>query len=185
MKLKTALSQTFVKEAMSKGLSKYFAAFDYFAKVLVALSVASGGISIASSATVIVAPVKIASASFNFKISLTTGILKQLLSTTWNKEKKHNKIVVLARSKLNCIEMLICKVLIDFEISHEDYTTNTNEEEKCRRLKGNIRMTENQRSDTVKYKLIEEGKKCVINEIIRKNNGNIYRKKYITRITSD
>lgn len=158
---------------MSKGHSKYFAAFDYFAKVLVALSVASGGMSIASSATVIVAPVKIASASFNFKISLTTGILKQLLSTTWNKEKKHNKIVVLARSKLNCIEMLICKVFIDFEISHEDYTTITNEEDKCRRLKENIRMTENQKSNTEKYKLIEEGKKFGVNEIIRNINNKI------------
>ena len=38
-------------------------------------------------------------------------------------------------------------------------------------------MTENQRSNTEKYKLIEEGKKFGVNEIIRKNNGNIYRKK--------
>ena len=52
------------RELMSKRLSKYFASFDYFGKSLVVLSATSGRISIASFATVIGAPVVIASASF-------------------------------------------------------------------------------------------------------------------------
>ena len=38
---------------------------------------------------------------------------KKFLKTTRNKKKKHNKIVMLARSKLNSIESTISKALID------------------------------------------------------------------------
>ena len=63
-------------EAMSKGLSKYITAFGYFDKVLVALSATSAGVSIASVASDIGAPVGILIASFTFTFSITTGIMK-------------------------------------------------------------------------------------------------------------
>ena len=47
--------------------------------------------------TVIGAPVGIASASFTSIFSLTTGIIKKLLSIKRNKRKKHDKILVLAK----------------------------------------------------------------------------------------
>ena len=78
--------------------------FDYFDKSLTVLSVTTGSISIISFATVIRAPVGIASASFSLAFSILTGIVKKLLKITRNKKKKHNKIVILARSKLNSIE---------------------------------------------------------------------------------
>ena len=59
---------------------------------LIVLSVTTGNISIASFATVIGAPVGIASASFSLAFSIFTGIAKKLLKTTRNKMKKHNKI---------------------------------------------------------------------------------------------
>ena len=51
----------------------------------------------------LVQPVGIAGASFSFSFSITTRIIKKLLKTTRNNKKKHNKIVMLARSKLNSI----------------------------------------------------------------------------------
>ena len=51
------------RELISRRLSKYIASFDYFNKTLIALSASSGGMSIASFATVIGAPVGIATAS--------------------------------------------------------------------------------------------------------------------------
>ena len=36
------------------------------------------------------------------------------------KKKKHDKIVLLAKSKLNSIEVLISKALIDSNISHDE-----------------------------------------------------------------
>ena len=113
---------------MNKRLSKYTASFDYFDRPLIVLSVTTGSISIASFATVIGAPVGIVSASFTLVSSISTGIAMMLLKTTRNKKKKHNKIVMLARSKLNSIESKISEALINNEISHEDFMTIINEE---------------------------------------------------------
>ena len=54
------------------------------------------------------------------EISISTGLIKKLLKTTRNEKKKHNKIVILARSKLNSIESKISEVLKDNKIKHED-----------------------------------------------------------------
>ena len=97
--------------------------------------------------------------SFSHAFSITTGIVKKLLKTTRNKKKKHNKIVMLARSKLNSIESKTSEALINNEIIHEDFMTIINEEKKYRELKENIRMMNSQRSDVENISLIQEGKK--------------------------
>ena len=103
------------RELMSKKLGKYIASFDYFDKSLIVLSVKTGSISIASISTVTGAPVGIVGASFSLAFLIFTRILKIILKTTRNKKKKHNKIVLLARSKLNSIESKISKALINNE----------------------------------------------------------------------
>ena len=72
------------RKIMSKILSKYIAAFDYFDKTLIVLSATSGGISIISFRSVNGVPVRIARASFSLVFSLTTGIIKKLLEITRN-----------------------------------------------------------------------------------------------------
>ena len=51
-----------------------------------------------------------------------------MLETTRNKNENHNKIVILAMSKLNSIESKISEALINHKISDEDFTTIINEE---------------------------------------------------------
>ena len=92
---------------MSKRLNKYIACFDYFDKSLIVSSATNDSISITSFATVTGTPVGIASASLSLAFSLSTGLVKKLLKTIRNKKKKHNKVVILARSKLNSIESKI------------------------------------------------------------------------------
>ena len=150
------------RELMGKRLTKYIAFCDYFDKSLIVLSVTSGSISIASFATVIGTPVGTASASLSLTFSLSTGIVKKLLKTTRNK-KKHNKIIMLSRSKLNSIESKVSEALTKSEISHEDFMVIINEEKKYRELKESIRMMNSQRSDSEKINLIEEGKNIGIN----------------------
>ena len=158
------------RELMSKRLSKYIASFDYFDKSLIVLSVATGSISIASFATVIGAPAGIIGASCGFTFSITSGFVKRFLKTIRNKKKKHNKIVMLARSKLNSIESKIYEALINNETSHENFMTIINEEKKYRELKESIRMRNTQRSDSGKISLIEQGKKKIgINKVIKRN----------------
>ena len=91
--------------------------------------------------------------------SVTSGFVKKFLKTIRNKKKKHNKIFMLARSKLNSMESKISEALINNEISQEDFMTIVNEEKKYRELKESIRMTKSQRSVTEKVNLIEKGKK--------------------------
>ena len=95
--------------------------------------------------------------------------MKKLLKTTRNKKKKYNKILMLARSKLNSIESKISEALINSEISHEDFMRIINKEKKYRELKESIRMINSQRSNTEKINLIEEGKKIGIDEVIKHN----------------
>ena len=124
---------------------------------------------IASFATATGAPVGMVSASFTLAISISKGTVKRLLKTSRNKNKKHDKIVMLARSKLNSIESKIFEALTNNEISHEDFLTIMNEEKKYRELKESIRMMNSERSDVEKTKLIEDGKKIDINEVIKRN----------------
>ena len=155
------------RELMKKRHSKDIASFDYFDKSLIVLLVATGIIFMASFTTVIGAPVGIMSASCSLKFSVTTGFLKKILKTIRNKNKKHNKVVMLFRSKLNSMESKISDALINNAISHEDFMTwRLNEEKKYRELKESIRMMNNQWSDVAKIILIEEGKKGV-NEVMK------------------
>ena len=121
-------------------MSKYISFFYYFDKSLIVLSVTSGGVSIASFATVIGAPIGITSAILSLVFSLCTGLVKKLLKATRNKKKKHNKTVMFARRKLNGIESKISGALVNNQISHEDFITIINEERSYRELKERIRM---------------------------------------------
>ena len=71
----------------SKNLSKYVAGFDYIDKTLTVLYATSGRVFIIFSVSVVGAPIGIAEASFTLNFSLTTGIIKKLLSITRNKRK--------------------------------------------------------------------------------------------------
>ena len=104
----------------------------------------SGGVSIVSFAKVLEAPIGITSASLSLAFSLCTGLVKKLLKATRNKKTKHNKIVMLARNKLNSIENKRSQALIKDQISHEDFITIINEERNYRELKESIRMIKGQ-----------------------------------------
>ena len=125
---------------MSKKLSKYISFSGYFDESLIVLSVTSGAVSISSFATAIGTPIGITSASLSLAISLCIGLLKNLLKATRNKRKNHNKIVMLARRKLNSLEGKISVALI----SHEDFITIMNKEKNYRELKESIRMMKGQ-----------------------------------------
>ena len=106
---KCFISEIQERETISKKLVKVVliktASLDYMDKVLIVLSATSGGISIMSHSSVIGIPAGIISSSFTLVFSLTTGIIKiLLLKETRKKKKKHSKIIMLAKTKLNSIE---------------------------------------------------------------------------------
>ena len=109
------------RKSCSKKLSKYVTAFDYIDKILIVLSATSSGVLIISFTSIVGAPVGIASASLTLFFSLTTGIVKKLLNII--RKKRHDKIVILSKSKLNSNETLISQAIIDMEIRHEQFIT--------------------------------------------------------------
>ena len=122
-----------------KKISKYIVAFDYADKVFITLSESFGNLSIASYATVVGIPAGIAGASLTLIFTVTTGVVKTLLNITRKKKKKHNKIIALARSKLNVIENLISQALIDFEITHEEFSKIIYEKSNYEQIIDNIK----------------------------------------------
>ena len=120
-------------------ISKYIAAFDYAGKVFITLSASFGTLSIPSYATVVGIPAGIAGASLTLIFTVTTDVVKTLLRITRKKKKEHNKIIALARSKLNIIENLISQALIDFEITHEEFSKIIYEKNNYEQIIDNIR----------------------------------------------
>ena len=107
------------RESYSKKLNKYVTIFDYIDKILIVLSATTSGVSIISFTSIVGAPVGIASASLTLIFSLTTGIVKKSMNVTRNKKEKHDKILMMAKSKLSGIETLVSQAMIDTDISHE------------------------------------------------------------------
>ena len=69
------------------------------------------------------------------------GINKSLLKVTKKRKKKHNKIIALAKSKLNTIETLLSSALNDSRISHEEFTNIITEKNIYENIKENIKDT--------------------------------------------
>ena len=122
-----------------KKISKYIVAFDYADKLFITLSASFSTLSIASYATVVGIPAGITGASLTLIFTVTTGVVKTLLNITRKKKKKHNKIIALARCKLNIIENLISQALTDFEITHEEFSKIIYEKNNYEQIIDNIK----------------------------------------------
>ena len=139
------------RKSYSKKLNKSITIFDYIDKILISLRATTSGISIISFTSVIKLSVGIVSANFTLIFSLSAGIIKKLLNMTRNKKEKHDKILMLAESKLNSIETLISEALNDLNITHEEFKMILNEKDKYERTKYNL-ISENgdEKQETLK-----------------------------------
>ena len=143
------------RKSCSKKLSKYIAAFDYIDKILIVLSATTGERSIISFTTKFGTPAGIASASFTLTFSLSTGIIKKLLNITRKKKEKHDKILMLAKSKLNSIDKLISQALIDMDISHEEFITISKEKDKYEMIKDNLKSENGELYEIMRFNSVK------------------------------
>ena len=124
-----------------KKLNKYLVSLDYLDKIFITLSASFGTLSIASYASVVGIAAGITGASLTLVFTLGMGISKSLLKVTKKRKKKHNKIIVLAKSKLSDIETLLSSALNDSKISHEEFTSIITEKNTYENIKENIKNT--------------------------------------------
>ena len=96
---------------------------NYFKHFLVFLSVLSGCFSISACASFFSVLVGIVSSAVGIKISIITAGTKKYNSIV---KKKDDKIVLLAKIKLNTIEVLISKALIYLYINHDKFVSANN-----------------------------------------------------------
>ena len=126
-----------------KKLNKYIVSFNYLDQIFIALSASFGMLSIASYASVVGIPAGITGASLTLVFTIGTSISKSLLKLTKKRKKKHNKIIALAKNKLNTIDTLLSSALNDSEISHEEFSniiTEANIYESIKEILKNLRQ---------------------------------------------
>ena len=124
-----------------KKLNNYLVSFDYLDKIFITLSASFSTLSIASYASVLGLPVGIAGSSLTLIFTIGTGINKSLLRVTKKRKKKHNKMIALAKSKLNMIDALLSSALNDSKVSHEEFTNIITEKNIYENIKENIKDT--------------------------------------------
>ena len=84
-------------------------------------------------------PIGITSSAIGLKICAITAGIKKYKSIIKKKRKKHDKIILLANSKLNRIEVLISKDLIDSVISHNEIVLINNVLKEYNKMKEEIK----------------------------------------------
>ena len=94
--------------------------------MLILASAITGCVSISAFASLVCVPVGITSSAVGIKICAITVGIKKYKSFIKKNKKKHDKIVLLGKDKLNAIEVLISKALIDSYINHDKFISINN-----------------------------------------------------------
>ena len=111
---------------------------NYIEHLLTSISTVTGCVSISAFASLFGIPIGITSSTIGLKILITAGI-KKCKSIIKKKKKRHDKILLLAKSKLNSVEVLISEALIDSNISHDDFILINNVQKEFNDMKEEIK----------------------------------------------
>ena len=111
---------------MSEKYKKTCKYLNYAKNVLILSSTVAVCVSISAFASLVCIPVGITSSAVGINICAITAGIKKYKSIIKKKKKKHNRIMLLGKDKLNAIEVLISKALIDSYISHDEFVSLNN-----------------------------------------------------------
>ena len=106
---------------ISKKHKKVSTSLIYIETFLIFASKIIGCTSISCFASLVSIPIGITSSAIGVKICAITAGIEKYKRIIKRKKKKHDKIVLLAKSKLSSLELLISKALIDLVISHDEF----------------------------------------------------------------
>ena len=112
---------------------------NYIDHSLIVIFTIAGCVLISSFASLVRIPIGIASSTVGLKICVITARIKNYKSII-KKKKKHDKIVLSAKSKINSIEVLISKALIVPVISHDEFTWTNNVLKEYNQMKEEIQI---------------------------------------------
>ena len=122
-----------------KSKKKVYTSLNYIKHFLILASTVTGCVSTSAFASLVGIPRGIMSSTIGLKICAITAAIKKYKSTIKIKKKKHNKIILLAKSKLHSIEVSISKALIDSVISHDEFALINNFFKQYNKMKEEIK----------------------------------------------
>ena len=108
-------------ELISKKHKKVCIYLNYIEHFLILTSTITGCVSCSAFPSLTGIPIRITIFAIGLKICAITARIKKYKSKINKKKKKHDETVLLAKSKLNRLEVLISKILIDAVISHDEF----------------------------------------------------------------
>ena len=108
------------KELISKKHKKICATLNYIKHFLILASMAIGCISISDFASLVGIPIEITIFVTGLNMCAIKAVIKKYKSMIKKKKKKLDKTVLLAKARLNSVEVLISKALIDSDIRHNE-----------------------------------------------------------------
>ena len=111
---------------MSKKHKNVCRVVNYIDHLIIVTSIIIGCVFISAFASLVGIPIGISSSAIGLKFCINSAGTKKYKSMIKKKKQKHNKIVLLAKSKLNSIEVSISKALIDSNISHDETVSVNN-----------------------------------------------------------
>ena len=126
-------------ELVSKKHKKVCTTLNYIEHVLILVSTITRCVSIFVFASLVGIPIGFTSSAIGLIICAVTSGIKKYKLIIKKKKKKHDKIVLLAKSKLNSIEVLISKALIDSVISRDEFVLINNVLKKYNEMKEEIK----------------------------------------------
>ena len=112
---------------------------NYIENFLIFASTITWCVSISAFASLIGIPVWITSSTTVLNICAIAAEIKMYKPIIKKKKKEHDQVVSLAKSKLNSIEVLIYKALIDSVISHDEFVLINNVLKKYEKMKEEIK----------------------------------------------
>ena len=113
-------------EFMSRKHKKVCTTLNFIEHFLILASTITGCISVSAFASLIGIPIGITSSAIALKICDIAVKIKKYKSMIKKKKKQDDKTVLLAKSKLNTIEVVIFKALIDSNITHDEFVLKNN-----------------------------------------------------------
>ena len=105
---------------MSEKYKKTCKYLNYVEHLIILVLTVTDCVSISALASTVCVPVGITISAIGIKICAITGEIKKCKSILKKKKKKHDKIVLLGKDKLNTIEFLISKALMDSYLCHDE-----------------------------------------------------------------
>ena len=111
------------QQDLTSKLGKYLTYLDYTDKILTVILTVFSGANIFAHVKTGKQLLGLITSVFSLVSCLSSGIIEKITTRNKIKNKKHNRLLYLAKNKLDCVEMLISKSVENEIFDHNEFTS--------------------------------------------------------------